>query len=197
MNNILLKCFKYDKYCNYHFSKIKIGAECLAKHIDGLWHLASVVSIDEENICIQFKKFNLLTKLNWEDVFLLNELENEDENDENSDEIESSESEIDYNEGISIINVSSKHAPDQEFGNWEKYTKVNFSYNSQVLLLISQFKKKTIWKGIGSKLMAKMGYITGTGLGKTQEGRVNPVEVLALPKGTNDNVFISSNCFFL
>jgi hypothetical protein len=31
--------------------------------------------------------------------------------------------------------------------------------------------------------MAKMGYISGTGLGKTKEGRVNPVEVLALPKG--------------
>ncbi len=108
-------------------SKIKIGADCLAKHTDGLWHLASIVSIDEENICIQFKKFNLLTKLNWEDVFLLNELKN-NEVDEKTDESESSESEIDYHEAISVINVNHKHAPDQEFGNWEKYTKVKLSY---------------------------------------------------------------------
>ncbi len=107
----------------------------MAKHTDGLWHLATIVSIDEENICIQFKKFNLLTKLNWEDVFLLNDLENEDvENNENSDEIESSDSELECHEAISIINVSSKHAPDQEFGNWEKYTKVNLIWI--VLILV-------------------------------------------------------------
>lgn len=38
-------------------------------------------------------------------------------------------------------------------------------------------------RGIGSKLMAQMGYITGTGLGKKSDGRVNPVEATVLPAG--------------
>jgi len=48
----------------------------------------------------------------------------------------------------------------QPLGSWEKHT-----------------------KGIGSKLMTKMGYIMGAGLGKNGEGRINPVETTVLPKG--------------
>ena len=38
-------------------------------------------------------------------------------------------------------------------------------------------------KGIGSKLMASMGYIHGTGLGKQSEGRREPVPILIYPQG--------------
>ena len=46
------------------------------------------------------------------------------------------------------------------FGYWEKHT-----------------------KGIGSKLMAKMGYVYGSGLGKEKEGRVDPIEAMVYPPG--------------
>ncbi|CAG7828205.1 unnamed protein product, partial [Allacma fusca] len=45
-------------------------------------------------------------------------------------------------------------------GEWEKYT-----------------------KGIGSKLMAKMGYVVGTGLGRRGDGRIEPVDAVVLPPG--------------
>ena len=46
------------------------------------------------------------------------------------------------------------------FGEWEKYT-----------------------RGIGSKLMEKMGYVYGSGLGREGEGRIEPVKAVVFPPG--------------
>lgn len=48
----------------------------------------------------------------------------------------------------------------QPIGSWEKHT-----------------------RGMGSKIMAQMGYIIGTGLGKEADGRIDPVEATVLPAG--------------
>ena len=50
-----------------------------------------------------------------------------------------------------------------------------------ILLNLGDWEKHT--KGIGSKLLAKMGYVAGKGLGKLGEGRVEPVEAILLPEG--------------
>lgn len=56
----------------------------------------------------------------------------------------------------SLLGINGNEA----LGSWERYT-----------------------RGMGSKLMASMGYITGTGLGKRADGRVEPVEATVLPAG--------------
>ena len=66
--------------------------DCLAKHTDGLWHLAKIESIDENKICVQFKKINLTCALDWESVLLFNNINESDE--ESSDEDSDSEDEI-------------------------------------------------------------------------------------------------------
>lgn len=74
------------------------------------------------------------------------------------DEIDSPSTEIDKEKLIhtALLTMDSS----QPLGNWEQYT-----------------------RGMGSKIMAQMGYITGTGLGKRADGRVAPVEATVLPPG--------------
>lgn len=56
-----------------------------------------------------------------------------------------------------------------QFGAWEKYT-----------------------NGFGSKLLAKMGYEIGKGLGKQADGIINPIQPVIYPPGKS-----LDNCFFL
>ncbi|KAK4882972.1 hypothetical protein RN001_006291 [Aquatica leii] len=73
---------------------------------------------------------------------------------ENSDEEFESDAE-------DIINISLLTTPTSNaLGDWERFT-----------------------KGVGSKIMQKMGYIVGTGLGRRSNGRIEPVPAVVLPPG--------------
>lgn len=151
-----------EPYMEPNFKNIKIGMSCLAKHSDELWHLATIESIDEHHICVQFKKFNLTTALEWENIFVIDS-SFDDEISTSSSETSSSDTEYETDQTDSFIEANTSKKLNQSIvvlGEWERHT-----------------------KGIGSKLMAKMGYVSGSGLGKLSEGRVEPVEAIVLPEG--------------
>jgi len=56
-------------------------------------------------------------------------------------------------------------------------------------------------QGVGSRLMARMGYVVGQGLGKNSDGRAEPVPIQLLPQGVNcltfTNIFIFISLHFV
>lgn len=67
---------------------------------------------------------------------------------------------------METLDLIAHHDP-SSFGHWEKHT-----------------------KGIGGKLMTKMGYVYGSGLGKEGEGRIEPVQAVVFPPGRSLGTYI-------
>ena len=86
----------------------------------------------------------------------------------------------------SILPISSLYTSDNSSEDDELDDAVDrcddFSYKP-VLMSGPMGEWEQYTKGIGSKLMMKMGYIFGKGLGKDGQGKIEPVEIRLLPPG--------------
>ncbi|KAG5896479.1 hypothetical protein JTB14_005860 [Gonioctena quinquepunctata] len=145
-----------QEYIEPKFELLKMGSKVLAKQSSNLWFRAKIRRIYEDKCLVLFENDKKQIEVNFEHVLPLH---NESETSEDSSESE--EEKADRDDVEDIINQSLLVTPsDQALGDWEKHT-----------------------KGMGSKLMTKMGYITGTGLGKNADGRIDPVSAVVLPAG--------------
>ncbi|RZF40906.1 hypothetical protein LSTR_LSTR015062 [Laodelphax striatellus] len=160
-----------SEYREPDFSTVRPGSRVLAKREDSLWHHASVVEVLPAARCLI--KFNS-GAVRQQEVDLHNLLplkgdhEHSASSDGSSDE-ETSESN-DRSDRVAAAKEQQYKAiveatlmrtpPSGILGSWEKHT-----------------------KGIGSRLMEKMGYIHGSGLGRNGEGITEPVDAVVLPAG--------------
>lgn len=149
------------------FSQVQCGQSCLARYDDGVWYKATIQSIDHDAhaFVVHYDTYNSVATLHIDGVLPLDQRDSESVSDSNlsssSDSEESRLTEDIDEEEVAVVRLSWKPSGGSVcLGEWEQHT-----------------------KGIGSKLMAKMGYIFGKGLGKDGSGIVEPVEAVVLPQG--------------
>lgn len=148
------------------FTELKVGSAVLAKtEGDPLWKHASVEGVEDQVVHLRLIHGHAdIHSLPFESVLPLAANTGKDEFWENKEKIvreSPSVSDEALNESDFAPNASLlRNLNCTKLGDWEKHT-----------------------KGIGSRLMMKMGYVTGSGLGKTSDGRVEPVSATVYPQG--------------
>ncbi|XP_077409596.1 zinc finger CCCH-type with G patch domain-containing protein [Vanacampus margaritifer] len=138
-------------------SNLEEGSSCLTRHEDGIWYPARITDIDNGFYTVKFDSL-LLKDAVVEADCIITPLREDDPLSSDSDPGDA-EDDAAYATVLESIGESTASST-SVFGGWEVHT-----------------------RGIGSKLMLKMGYEYGKGLGKTQEGRVEPVMAVLVPKG--------------
>ncbi|XP_039288009.1 zinc finger CCCH-type with G patch domain-containing protein [Nilaparvata lugens] len=160
-----------SEYREPDFSVVRAGSRVLAKRDDSLWHHANVVEVLPRARClIKFNSGSLGGRQLEVDLHNLLPLQGQDDQDSSSSGSSDDDEASDNNERIAaakdqqykaIVEATLMRTPPSGIlGSWEKHT-----------------------KGIGSRLMEKMGYIHGSGLGKNGEGITEPVEAVVMPAG--------------
>ncbi|XP_027275758.1 zinc finger CCCH-type with G patch domain-containing protein isoform X2 [Cricetulus griseus] len=137
-------------------SLLQTGSACLAKHQDGLWHPARITDVDNGYYTVKFDSL-LLKEAVVEGDSILPPLRTEATESSDSDSGDASDSSY---ARVVEPNTVDTGTCSSAFAGWEVHT-----------------------RGIGSKLLVKMGYEFGKGLGRHAEGRVEPIHAVVLPRG--------------
>nr|XP_039262498.1 zinc finger CCCH-type with G patch domain-containing protein-like [Styela clava] len=154
----IVNIFELRPFVSPDYSNLTEGHKCLAKTQDGLWKPGIVVKIEDNLYSVSFLHKSPTLTLALHDLLPETNHIIIDENEVDSDEdilVEITPQNLYKEYGAS----SSKGMPPR-LGLWEEHT-----------------------NGIGSKLMQKMGYKLGEGLGKSSQGRLEPVPIVMLPVG--------------
>ncbi|PKK64791.1 hypothetical protein RhiirC2_869126 [Rhizophagus irregularis] len=164
-----------------HVDTYQIGRYFWAEYKDEVWYMAKLINIEEggQGFRVIYKGYENEHPdgfvVSHDEIIPVVGLENEDESSfgEYSDDDESASlSESDSpslrlglgseSNDSEILNVYNHNDTQVHFAEWEKHT-----------------------KGVASRIMAKMGYKMGEGLGKNSEGITSPIEVKLFSKGVS------------
>ncbi|XP_071802092.1 zinc finger CCCH-type with G patch domain-containing protein-like [Asterias amurensis] len=169
----IVKLSEIHSFKEPDFSLLKLEAPCLARYNDGVWYPASIQHIDEDKhqVTVQYESYGTTATLDVQSV-----LPSEQRSDTSPPLSSSSEDSED--EELDVPSTSSSRQDTPTFR--EESPSVGWRPSGGGVPL-GEWEAHT--RGIGSKLMALMGYEFGKGLGRHGEGRVEPVEAVIVPQG--------------
>ncbi|PIK35609.1 putative zinc finger CCCH-type with G patch domain-containing protein [Apostichopus japonicus] len=155
---------------------LEAGSKCLARYDeDQLWYPAAIDSIEKEfeTYKVEFESYGNSVVLGLDEILpRASHLESSSDEDDRDDETESLQEDVN-------LPSTSRGLPDSKQGDSEGVPTPGWNTTPGVAL--GQWEEHT--RGIGSRLMAKMGYEYGQGLGKYNQGRTEIVEAVVLPPG--------------
>ncbi|KAK7073723.1 hypothetical protein SK128_023308 [Halocaridina rubra] len=176
----IVPVYDIKEYREPVYESIISGTRVLVQHSEDLWTAATVQDVleDRSAFCVMFDNNKKVAEVLPEQIIPVqgdddeengNDLSPCDKTDlqespsEGSFQEASDEDSSDVEAAVFVpTNSWLQHSLSQRLGDWEKFT-----------------------TGIGSKLMQKMGYVVGTGLGPSGEGRVEPVVAYVYPQGVS------------
>ncbi|EEC02058.1 zinc finger protein, putative [Ixodes scapularis] len=169
-----------QEYAEPSFSSMQLGSTCLIRNdSDGLWQLATVDSDQASTlskssagkIMVRLSRSGKAISVAAEDVLPLGDYGGAEDSDSDSDLDLSTE------DGPSEMCLPPSEASEED----ASVPVIAWMPNESASFPLGLWEKHT--KGIGSKLMEKMGYVWGEGLGIRGNGRTEPVEAVILPAG--------------
>lgn len=148
---------KVSDLCEYQepcFESFTRGKRCLCKNDDELWVPGTVTSVSSDRVFAKVDGSGVELTLTYDDVFPLSATADND-----------SDSDVEITDPSSVRTLTG-HLPKVKasqsvgFGSWEEHT-----------------------NSFGSKMLFKMGYRAGKGLGPRGEGILEPIEADVIPAG--------------
>ncbi|XP_020314997.1 zinc finger CCCH-type with G patch domain-containing protein [Oncorhynchus kisutch] len=148
------------EFLESNLTNLQEGSSCLARQDDGIWYSGKITDIDNDFYTVKFDSALLKNVMVEADGVIPPLREDDMPSCSDSEDDDNGEGEAAFPIVLTQEEDWAPSGSSSAFGGWEAHT-----------------------RGIGSKLMLKMGYEYGKGLGKTSEGRVEPVLAVVLPKG--------------
>lgn len=157
------------EYLDPDYSSLTVASRCLAQYEDDIWYKAMIVDLhDDHQYSVTMDTYEGVLRLDLKHIVPVEQSPSEEISDEDDSNMEDEDdkrkdmpsSDVSDDDDDMPVYLWKPPKTVQALGSWEAHT-----------------------KGFGSKLMARMGYVVGHGLGKREDGRVEPVPIQLLPPG--------------